>query len=133
ARHPLADLAQFVSLPDLEIALEQIDDWQVARRLAIRDRRSLEDQPVLYPMRVGELVGQPRFADSRLAHYGHDLAVAGASPPEHRSQLPDPGAPAHEARQPTERRRLEPCPRLPRPSQLEDLDGLRQALYRHRP
>ena len=47
ARHLLADLAQVVPVLDLEVALEEVDDRQVARRLAVRNRRRLEDQPTL--------------------------------------------------------------------------------------
>ena len=45
ARHLLADLAEVVPVLDLEVALEQVDHRQVARRLAVRDGGALEDPP----------------------------------------------------------------------------------------
>jgi len=47
ARHLLADFPEIVPVLNLEVALEEVDHRQVARRLAIRDRGAVEDQPTL--------------------------------------------------------------------------------------
>ena len=77
-QHLGAHLPVVVPVADLEVALEQVDHGQVAGGLAVGDGRGLQDQPVLHPMRVGELVGEPRLAHPGLAHDGDHLAVAGA-------------------------------------------------------
>ena len=45
---------QLVMVFDTEVTLEEIDHWQVARRLAIGDRTGLENEPTLHAMRVGD-------------------------------------------------------------------------------
>ena len=55
----LANLPLIVPVLNLEIRLEQIDNWQVWSGLAVGDRAAFEDQPALGAMRVGELEEQP--------------------------------------------------------------------------
>ena len=76
AGHLLADLARVVALLDLEVGLEQVDDRQVAGRLAVGDRAGLEDEPALGAVGVGELPDEARLPDAGLADEGDDLAVA---------------------------------------------------------
>ena len=123
-QHLGAHLPVVVPVADLEVALEQVDHRQVAGGLAVGDGRGLQDQPVLDPMRVGELVGEPRLAHPRLAHDGDHLPPAGAGLAEDPAQVLDLGVAAHEAREAAERRGLQPRPRRPRPRQLVDLHGL---------
>jgi hypothetical protein len=72
ARHFLPDRLRAVMDVDLEIILEQLDGGQVGRRVTIRSRAGLQDQPVRQRGRTNKLVHQarlphPRFADDR--HY----------------------------------------------------------------
>jgi hypothetical protein len=55
ARHLLSYIGKLVSVLNPEVPPEEIDDWQVARRLAIRDRAGLQHAPAMHAMRVGEL------------------------------------------------------------------------------
>ena len=57
--HLPADLLKLIPVLDPEIALEQRDHRQVARRSSVRDRRALEHEPaeqIGQPVRVGELM-----------------------------------------------------------------------------
>ena len=54
ARRLLPDLARVVAHLDLEVGPQEIDDRQKCRRLAIRHRTALNDQPALGAMRVRE-------------------------------------------------------------------------------
>src|SRR5438132_1367398 len=78
ARHLLTDLAEVVPVLDLEVTLEEIDDRQVARRLAVRHRRALQNQPALHAMGVGEFVDEARLAHPGLADDRHQLTVTAA-------------------------------------------------------
>ena len=95
-----------VLVSDLEISLEQIDHRQVARGLAIGHGGCLEDQPFLDPMRVRELVDQPRLAHAGLAHNGDNLAAASTSLTEDPAQVFDLSGAAHEAREAPQGRHL---------------------------
>jgi len=48
-----------VPVPDLEVALEQVDHREIAGGVAVGHGRDLKNQPDLDSMRVGELVGEP--------------------------------------------------------------------------
>jgi hypothetical protein len=50
ARHALADGPRVIALLDAAIGLEQLDDRQIRRRLAIRDRPTLEHEPSVRTM-----------------------------------------------------------------------------------
>ena len=122
-----------VPVADLEVALEQVDHGQVAGRLAIGDGGSVQDQPLLYPMGMGELVDQPGLAHPRLADDGDYLAAARAGLTQDPAQMLDLRIAARKARQAAQGRGLQACPGLTRPRQLEDLDRLWEALYGNRP
>ena len=127
ARHLLADLAQVVPVLDLEVALEEVDHRQVARRLAVRDRGALEDQPALQAMRVGELVDEARLAHPRLADDRRHLTVTVAGELLGAAELLQLGVAADEARQPAPGGRLQAGSRRARPRHLVDLHRRRRA------
>ena len=56
ARHLLADVAVGLAIVHLEVGLEDVDDRQVAGRLAVGHRARFQDEPVLDPVGVGELI-----------------------------------------------------------------------------
>ena len=105
-QHLGAHLPVIVPVADLEVALEQVDHGQVTGGLAVGNGGGLQDQPVVHPMRVGELVGEPRLAHPGLAHDGDHLAAAGAGLAQDPAQVLDLGVAAHEAREAAERRGL---------------------------
>ena len=135
AQHPPqhlgAHLPVIVLVADLEVALEQIDHGQVARGLAVGDGRGFQDYPVLHPMRVGELVDQPRLAHAGLADDRDHLAPTGAGLAEHPPQVLDLSVAADEAGEAPEGRGLQARPRRPGPCQLVDLHGLGEPFHRH--
>ena len=104
--HLVAHLAMVVTVADLEVALQQIDDWQVAAGLAIGNGRRVQHEPTLHPVRVGELVHQPGFADTGLTHDGHHLATSGRGLAQPVAQMLDLGIAADEARETSQRRGL---------------------------
>ena len=69
------DGAGVVTLLDMAIALEEVDDGEIRRRLAVRHRGAFEQQPALGAVGVAELIEQPRLAHAGLADHGHHLAV----------------------------------------------------------
>src|SRR5439155_11512556 len=81
AHHLVADLAEVVTILDLEVTLKEVDHSQVARRRAVRDRGALEGEQALQTMRVGELIDEARLADPRLADDCSHLAVTAARAP----------------------------------------------------
>jgi hypothetical protein len=130
-QHLRAHLPVIVPLADLEVALEQIDHGQVARGFAVGDGRGFQDQPVLHPMGVGELVDQPRLAHAGLADDRDHLTPPGAGLAEHSAQVLDFGVAADETGEAPEGRGLQARPRRPRPCQLVDLHGLGEPFHRH--
>ena len=99
AQHLGAHLPVVVPIADLEVALEQVDHRQVAGGLAVGHGGGVQDQPVLHPVGVGELVDQPRLAHAGLADDGDDLPPAGAGLAEDPAQVLDLGVAADEARE----------------------------------
>src|SRR5262249_36555434 len=80
-RDPLAHRASVSAGLDAEVRLEQLDDGQITRRLAVRDGSALQDQPALRPVGVAELPDEARLTDAWLADERDDLAVARARLP----------------------------------------------------
>jgi hypothetical protein len=132
ARHLLPDVAEVVPGLDLEVALEEIDHRQVTRRLAVRDRSSLEDPPALQAMRVEKLVDEPRLAHPRLADDRPDLTVAIDRELLGAAELLQLGIATDEAGQPAPGGRLQAGPRLASPRHFVDLHRLGQTLNQHR-
>ena len=64
----------------MAVALEQVDDREVGRGLAIRHRGALQHPPALRAVGVDALVDQARLAHAGLAHQGDHLAMARAAP-----------------------------------------------------
>src|SRR6185295_1723164 len=100
----VANLPRVVAVLDVEIGLEQVDHRQIRRRLAVRDRAALPDEPATIAMRLHDLPNQSGLADARLPNDRHDLAVAGGGSGQRLADLrqlevPTPkgrqGAPSH--------------------------------------
>src|SRR5262249_34487158 len=70
-----ADGACVITLLDVAIALEHVDDWEVGRRFAVGYRGTLQHQPALSRVAMDEFVGKSRLPKPRLAHHGHHLAM----------------------------------------------------------
>ena len=125
-------VAAVVPVLDLEVALEQVDDRQVAGRLAVGDGARLQDEPAVDAMGVRDLPDEPRLPDPRLPDEGDHLAVAGAGPLEGLAKLLQLGLPPDEAGEAARGGGVQPGARRPGPDQLVHLDRRRQALHRHR-
>ena len=54
-RHLVANLPRVVAVLDVEIGLEQVDHGQIRRRLAVRDRAAVPDEPATIAMRLHDL------------------------------------------------------------------------------
>jgi hypothetical protein len=127
----LANLARFLAVVDLEVALQQVTDGKVGGRLAIGDRVAVEDQPPRRAMRVGELVEETRFAHSRLADDRHELAVASSGAFQGLAERFELRRPPYETGEPAGGGSLQARPRGHGPDQLEHLHRVGQALDRH--
>jgi hypothetical protein len=102
----LADVPAVVRLTESEVRFQEVNDRQVRRGLAVRDRSGLEDEPPVGAVKVQELPVQARLADAGLAHDGHHLTAAGPRLLERLPQLGQLAVPAHETREPAGRARL---------------------------
>src|SRR5262249_26046910 len=85
----------------VEIALEQVNDRQIGRGLAVGDRGALEHQPPPGAVGMDALVRQARLADARLPDHGHDLAMTRTRLRQRVTQGLQLGVAPHEAREPT--------------------------------
>src|SRR4029450_5989684 len=94
-RDDVADLPGFRPVAELEIALEQLDDGQIRRRLAVRDGPALQDEPPPRVLGMDELPEQPRLAGSRLTLERDDLPVPGLGAREHPGKSETLPFPAH--------------------------------------
>src|SRR6185369_6686691 len=92
---------------DPEVGPQQVDEWEIRRRLAVGHRGTRDDEAVLDAMRVGELVIQARFADAGLPNHRYDLATPGLRVAECLVQLLHLGGSPDKCRQPARRCRLE--------------------------
>ena len=93
------DGARVIAVVHMAVALEQVDDGEVGRGLAVGHRGALQHPPALGAVGVDTLIDQARLAHARLPHQGHHLAVARPAP------VPGPGAaPPAPCCRPTKRR-----------------------------
>ena len=56
-----------------EVGLEQVDDGEVRGIFPVGDRAAFEDQPAVGALRLGHLITQAGFADTRLPDEADDL------------------------------------------------------------
>src|SRR5207244_12869267 len=96
-----------VSLLDVAVALEQVNDREVGRSLAIRHRGALQHQPPRCVMGMDELIDQARLSHARLADHGHHLAMTRPGPLQRLLQNSQLLLPSHEAGEPTRRAGLQ--------------------------
>jgi hypothetical protein len=113
---------------DPEVALEQVDQRQVRRRLAVGDREGLE-HPASSLERGLELVDQPRLAHARLAHDADDLPAARPGRLPGPAQLLHLAPPAYEAHQSAARSHLQARAQGAHALQLVDSQRLPNALH----
>ena len=132
-RQLLAHRARAVAVLDGEIALEEIDHRQIGRRLTVRDRAGLEDEPAVDAGRVGDFPDQARLAHAGFPDHRHHLPMAAAGAAQRLAELVQLARAPHEAGQAARRRRVQPRAQGPGPPQLVDRDRLLQPLHRHRP
>ncbi len=69
------DGARVIVLLHVAVALEQVDDREVGRGLAVGHRGAFEHQPALGVVGVDELIDQARLPHARLPDQRHDLAM----------------------------------------------------------
>ncbi len=91
AGHLLADLAGGLAIVHLEVGLEEVDDRQVAGRLAVGHGARFQDEPVLGAVGVGELVDEAGLPHAGFPHEGDELAVAIVGEGERAADLLDLG------------------------------------------
>jgi hypothetical protein len=117
---------------DLEVALEEVDHRQEARRLAVRDGGAFERQPALQAVRVGELIEQPRLTHARLAHHRDHLTVTVFGELLGTAELFQLGVTPNELRQSAPSDGLQAGPRRAGFCYLVNLYSVGQSLDRHR-
>ena len=110
AGHLLADLAVGLAIVHLEVGLEEVDDRQVAGRLAVGHGARFQDEPVLGAVGVGELVDEAGLPHAGFPHDGDELAVAIVREGQRPADLLDLGVAADEPRQSPRGGRVEPGP-----------------------
>ena len=118
----------FVAVIDLEVGLEQLDDREVRRGLAVRDGPGLEDEPVARMMGVREFPEHPGFSQTGLAHKSHDLTLSGRCARKGGRQQLHLGLAADETGETAERGYLKPCPRVAEADNLVNFHRLGQPL-----
>ncbi len=129
ARHLLADLAVGLAIVDLEVGLEEVDDGQVAGRLAVGHGACFQDQPVLDPVGAGELVHEAGLPHAGFPHDGDELAVALVREGQRAADLLDLGVSADKSRQSTGGGRVKPGAHGPGSHEFADLHRLGPALH----
>src|SRR5215475_6116225 len=120
-RHLCSDLAQVVSVLDLEVALEELDDGQIARSLGVGDTSTPQYEPALQRMRVGKFIGKARLAHASLAHEGGNLAATFAGKLQKTPELFELGIATHKVCEPPSGGRLQAGPDLAGPNERVDL------------
>src|SRR5262249_29809758 len=108
ARHLLADGPRVVARLDAEVPAEEVEDWEVRRGLAVRERGPREHGPAMGPMRADEFVEEARLPHAWLADHRHDLARPLARLLETGAELLQLDVAADEACEPSRGRGLKP-------------------------
>ena len=129
----LADLPVGLAVVHLEVGPEEIDDRQIAGRLAVGHGTRLQDEPVLSAVGVGELVDEAGLPDAGFPHDGDELAVAIVREGQRPAELLDLGVSADKPCESPRGGSVEPGPLRARSGERVDLHGVRQALDRDRP
>ena len=122
--HLLSNLAVGLAIVDLEVGLEQVDDRQPAGRLAVGHRARFQDEPLLSPVGVGELVDQAGLPHAGFSHDGDQLAVAFLREDERPAELLDLGVAADEPGQSPSGGGLQPGPLRARSDKRVELHRL---------
>jgi len=127
------DGARRITIVDLAVLLQQVDDGEVRRGLAIGHRGALQHPPALRAVGVDHLVDQAGLPHARLSYQGDHLALPGLRLGQgmvHRRQLV---LPSHKGCQAPRGGGLQAPAQRTGTHQLKHRDRLRQALHRHRP
>src|SRR5499426_2054558 len=130
--HILSDGPEIVTVPDLEVVLEEIDHRQVARLLSIRDGGALQEPPALHRRRMGEFVDDARLTAPGFSHDGHHLTVALSGTLLSTTQQFQFGVAPDEGSEATAGARLETCLRGSETGHFIDLDRIGKPLHGHR-
>ena len=104
-----------VALLHMDIALEQVDNREVGRGLAVGHRGTLQHPPALRVVGVDKLIDQAGLPHPGLPDEGHDLAVAGSARSSAWRRAASSVLPPDKARQPPRRRGLQAPPERTRP------------------
>jgi hypothetical protein len=127
------DGARVITLLDVAIALEEVNDGEIRRGLAIRHRGAFEHQPALGTVGVAKLIEQPRLPHAGLAHQRHHLTVPGLRLCQGLLQGLQLGLPPHKAGEATSRGRLQARPHHAGARHLVDFHWVAQAPDGHGP
>src|SRR5262249_47005092 len=114
-----------------EVALEELDDWQVGRRLTVRDRSGFEHEPALQTMRVRQLIDQPGLADAGFPNDRSDLTAAARGELHGPMELLHLGIATDELRESTHGGGLKTVADGAGADGLEHIDGLDHTLHRY--
>src|SRR5207245_6204414 len=120
-----ANVVVVVAVLDVEVCLEEVDDREVGRGLAIGDRAAFEDEPAGHRLGMGEFPEETGLAHSRLADGGDDLAVADASPLQRPAKDVKLGFASHEASEAASSSGFEPAVQRTDPEEFENLHRVR--------
>src|SRR5262249_38583014 len=126
------DRARVVVLLYVAVALEQVDDREIGRRLAVRYGGALEHQPLRRMMGVDELIDQARLPHPRLTDDGDHLTMTRLCTSQSLDQRRQLQIPSDKAGQPPGYRRLQAPLESTRTDQLKDIERPCDALHRHR-
>jgi hypothetical protein len=116
--------AGVIRLFQVAIALEQVEDGEVGRGLAVGDRSALQRPPAPRGVGMHKLIGQARLAHAGLTHQRHHLAVPGRRLRQRLVQGVELVPPPDKARQPPHGGGLQAPPLRTRPHQLKDVHQL---------
>src|SRR5262249_22676151 len=93
--------ARVVALLHVAVALEQVDDWEVGRGLAIRHHGPVAAHPPRRVVAMHDPIAQAPPPPPRLPDHGHDLTMPRSGPLQGLLECRQLLLPSHEACQPT--------------------------------